>query len=166
MNFNQFKQLQQNYVKEMTNGTKALFVVSVDSDLLWETYLDAFPEGTNEIFRERREYDCSCCRHFIKNFGSVVAINDQNEVQTIWDFETGDDTFSVVIKTVGDLVKEYAVRDVHVTKQNKFGTDKSREQLEDLSIQTWDHFYIELPKSLVTKSDKSEASLASTLRDN
>lgn len=31
------------------------------------------PAGTNPIFRERTEHDCSCCRNFVKNLGNVVA---------------------------------------------------------------------------------------------
>ena len=51
-----------------------LYVTVPDGNQVWEKYLAAFPEGTNPIFRERTEHDCSCCRQFIKNIGNVVAI--------------------------------------------------------------------------------------------
>ena len=51
---------------EMTKDVTHLFEVNVDKDEMWNLYLDSFPAGTNEIYRERREHDCSCCRHFIK----------------------------------------------------------------------------------------------------
>lgn len=44
-----------------------LFEVNLDKDELYNLYLNSFPKGTNPIFRERTEHDCSCCRHFIKN---------------------------------------------------------------------------------------------------
>lgn len=50
-----------------------LFVTDID---LWDTYIAAFPEGTNPIYKVRAEHDCSCCRNFIRNLGNVVAIVD------------------------------------------------------------------------------------------
>ena len=67
MEFKNFKQKIQNKLYEMTMGDSQLYEVALDKDVLWNLYLDSFPEGTNKIFRERREYDCSCCRQFIKN---------------------------------------------------------------------------------------------------
>lgn len=51
-----------------------LFRVNIDRDLLWSTYLSAFPAGTDPMFRKRTEHDCSCCRQFIRAIGDVVAI--------------------------------------------------------------------------------------------
>ena len=39
-----------------------LYMVDCDSDELYAHYLASFPEGTNPMFRERAEHDCSCCR--------------------------------------------------------------------------------------------------------
>ena len=61
-----------------------LFQSGVDKDAFYAAYLAAFPAGTNEIFRVRTEHDCSCCRNFIKNLGTAVAIVNGVMV-TIWD---------------------------------------------------------------------------------
>ena len=56
--------------------SKQELYVTVDGDLLWEKYLQSFPEGTNPIFKTRTEHDCSCCKNFIRNIGTVVAVID------------------------------------------------------------------------------------------
>ena len=84
MQFKDLKKALQDKFKQMTEGLSHLYEVAVDKDELWNLYLDSFPAGTNEIFRERREYDCSCCRQFVKNIGNAVVISN-NKIKTIWD---------------------------------------------------------------------------------
>lgn len=61
-----------------------LFIVNSDRDAIWERYLDAFPAGSNPVFRERTEHDCACCRHFIRSIGNVVAIQN-GALASVWD---------------------------------------------------------------------------------
>lgn len=98
MDFKDSKNLFQNHVYSMINEDQALFSVDLDKDELWETYLNSFPEGSNPIFRERRAFDCSFCRHFIKSFGGVVTIDSTNNTKTIWDFETNDHVYQPVVE--------------------------------------------------------------------
>ena len=74
MNFNVFKSAVATQFAKMAKSP--LFVTDTTGDDLWATYLAAFPEGTNPIYRERTEHDCSCCRQFIRNIGNVVTIQD------------------------------------------------------------------------------------------
>lgn len=150
MDFSEFKTLFQNNFVELTEDVNTLFEVEVDKDELWNLYLDSFPEGTNEIFRERREYDCSCCRHFIKNFGNVVVIKD-NQVSTIWDFETNSAKFQPVVDALSNYIKSKAISNVYVTNIKKIGTDSNREQLDNGNVIKWSHFYLELPDKFVTR---------------
>lgn len=164
MEFKEFRSIFQQHVKNMIEGHNYLFVVDVDKDMAWETYLDSFPQGTNEIFRERRAFDCSCCKSFMRQFANVVVIAD-NKLMTAWDFQTNDATYQPVINALSALVKSALVKDVFITKQSAFGTDYNHEQLENKSVHTWSHFRIVLPEKFVTKSQKSEASLMSEFRD-
>lgn len=71
MEFYELEERLQEHFEDMKHSNH-LFEVDLDKDELWNLYLDAFPEGTNEIFRERREFDCSCCRSFIRKMGNGI----------------------------------------------------------------------------------------------
>lgn len=164
MEFKEFKNLLQTNFKEMTKDATHLFEVNLDKDELWNLYLDSYPEGTNEIFRERREHDCSCCRHFVKNIGNAVIIKD-NKVKTIWDFTTNDATYQPVINALATYVKSKAISDIYVSKFKKIGVDRNFEQLDGGKVTEWEHFYLELPDKFVDRSSKSEGDIKGNFRD-
>lgn len=142
----------------MASGVDHLFEVNLNKDELWELYLDSFPAGTNEVYKERREYDCNACRQFIKRIGNVVSIKN-GEVQTIWDVTTGDDKFQPVVNALNNFVKEKAIMGVFSTKEKHMGIDKNRGQEEDGTVTTWEHLYIELPKKFVNLTSSSDAEI-------
>lgn len=149
---------------EITKDADYLFEVSVDKDELWNTYLDSFPAGTNEIYRERREHDCSCCRQFIKTIGNAVIIKD-NQIKTIWDFRTDDTTYQPVLDALSTFIKAHTVSDVYVSKLKKIGALQNYEELEDGKMKEWSHFYLELPDKFVDRSRRSESDIKGSFRD-
>lgn len=149
-----FKQKLQEHFNEMQKNAMHLFEVNVDKDELWNTYLDSFPEGTNKIFRERREHDCSCCRQFIKAIGAVVMIKDM-KMHTIWEVNTGDTMYQTVCDALDAFVKSHAVKDVFLSPFKKIGTDYNYELIGGKSHK-WDHFYLELLDRFVNKYSISE----------
>ena len=161
--FKEFKKKLQKHFAEISQGEAQLFEVEVDKDELWNLYLDSFPAGTNEIYRERREYDCSCCRQFIRSIGNSVVIKD-NEVHTIWGFDTESTTYQPVVDALDNFIKSHAVTDVYVSKLKKIGTDFNHEEV-DGKINRYDHFYLELPDVFVDKSRMSEGDIKGRFRD-
>jgi len=161
--FKNFKGIFQKNFLEITKDASHLFQVDLNLDTLWGKYLSSFPDGTNEMFRERREYDCSCCRQFIRNIGNVVVIKN-NQVKTIWDFDADSTTFQPVVNALDEFVKSHIVSDVYVTKFKKIGTDKNFEQLKNGEIAEWQHFYLELPDKFVKKSSRSEGEIRGSFR--
>lgn len=121
-----------------------LFCVSVDKDTLWQTYLNSFPEGTNPVFRERTEHDCSCCRSFIRTAGSLVTIQD-GKLVSIWDAKITDPAYATVARAMSKLVKQQAIDNQFLHYENRIGIDQNYEDFEG-KVLTWRHFSIELPQ--------------------
>ena len=147
MNFNVFKAAVSKQFAFMQKY--CLFDTYHSDDDLWETYLAAFPEGTNPIYRERTEHDCSCCRQFIRNIGGVVAIVG-DEVVSIWDIEPTGTPYDLVAKALANKVRSRAIANVYLHYEKTVGTDKNFEQLLD-GQRTWEHFSVTLPPTCVRK---------------
>lgn len=147
MDFRQLKTAVQRQFNKMK--TEQLFRIQLDKDKLWELYLKSFPEGTNPIFRERTEHDCSCCRSFIKNIGDLVAIKD-GELISIWDCPAGD--YQPVVDALAAHVKSLPIDNIFLHPEARVGTDKNFEQDENgAQVRTWEHFHVLLPAELVAK---------------
>lgn len=148
MEFRVVKTGLENHLNQMTKENMHLFVVDLDKDELWNLYLDSIPEEDNQIFRVRREYDCSCCRHFIKSIGNVVSIKD-GIVSSIWDFETEDPKWNKVVSILSEFVKSKPIKDVYISKVKNIGTNYNMEQTDGGKLIKWEHFYYELPERFV-----------------
>lgn len=120
---------------EMSNGE--LFTVRAEN--IFDKYLAAFPKGTNPMFRTRTEYDCQCCKQFIKRLGITVAIKNAKLI-TVW----GDLDIPEPFKTVADALDAYLrtrpIESVFRTKERKYGVDHNY----DKDNQRYDHFYGEV----------------------
>lgn len=159
--FKDFKKVVSNKLDFLIKESEHLYQVNVDRDEFWELYLDSFPEGTNEIFRERRAYDCSCCRQFIKNYGTIVGIIDGKKV-SIWDVDVSG-YYQNVAEALNEKITSLDITDVFYSKFKSLGTDSNKELIDDKS-HTWHHFYYELPDRLVDKSSKSIDNLQGSIR--
>lgn len=164
MEFKDFRKAIQNHFKEMMDGVDYLFEVEVDKDEMWNTYLDSYPEGTNLIYRKRREFDCSCCRQFIKMIGNAVSIKN-GKIDTVWNLNVGDDKFQVVADAMDDFIRSKAVINIFVSNLKKIGTEYNMEQFEDGTLKRWNHFQLTLPDRLVDKSGRSAGDIKGSFRD-
>jgi len=149
-NFKLFKDAIAQQLQIMSAGQ--LFKVDVSKEDLWDTYLNAFPEGTNPIYKERREYDCQCCKQFIRAAGGVVSIVN-NKLVSIWDIFILDDegthpTFQPVANTMAHLIHAAPIRDVFVHREADIGTDHNHTMDGDASV-LWNHFHFKLPARFV-----------------
>lgn len=149
--FRDFVKAIQKNLQQMSKDSSRLFTVNVDTEELYNLYLDSFPAGTNEIYRERREYDCSCCRHFIRDVGNVVSIKN-GELHTIWGINpVSDDKYNVVAAALDAYVKQKAVSGVFLKKEKRIGTSENREMLPTGKINKYEHFFVDLPEICIFK---------------
>lgn len=148
LNFQDLKQAVQRQFNEMKEGP--VFLAQIDKDEIWGLYLASFPAGTNPVFRERTEHDCSACRAFIKNAGGMVTIA-HGEVTTLWDIEVPG--YQPVVDALAAYVKARAIDNVFLHAEPSIGHDKNFEETE-AGVRTWEHLHVKLPATL--HCDKKE----------
>lgn len=160
MNFTGFAVALNAQFQSMAKGQ--LYVVEADKDEMWNLYLDAYPEGTNEIYKERREHDCNTCRHFIKNVGNVVTI-ENNKMVTIWDCELQDE-YKVVADVMSNYIKSKKIEDVFLHSEPRVGALKTTQLTESGSI-TWHHLYAEIPSNYRSNDIPSQRAIVRTNKE-
>lgn len=128
---------------------------TLTGDELWAAYLGAFPEGSNPIFRERTEHDCSCCRNFIKNLGGLVAVGADGHVSTVWDTSSAlPEPYGAVADAMREAVLGAKISGIFRTKERSYGAATSLEQSGDKVI-TWNHFHGKVaPRHLTNTPDQ------------
>ena len=129
-----------------------LFTVSIGGDELYQVYLNAFPSGTNPVYKERTEHDCNCCKNFIRNLGRVIAIENGKPL-TVWQTmaEQAHFPYNVVGQALHEAVIGANVEGLYVTNQNTFGSKHAG---------GWSHFYgVVTKKHQVNQRALSEASV-------
>jgi hypothetical protein len=151
--FKDFKKAISDKLSFLIKESETLYQINVDKDEFWDMYLNAYPEGTNEIFRERRKYDCSCCRGFVKQYGTIVGVIGGKTV-SIWNVQVGD-YYQVVADTLAAFIENQSISNVFYSNFKKLGTDYNYELIDDDSHK-WEHFYYELPSKFVVSKDSVE----------
>ena len=141
MDFKPFRDAISNqYDKLQTTGN--LYTVQIDKDKLWEHYLASFPAGSNPIFRERTDHDCSTCKSFIRNVGAVVAIID-NKLVSVWDINPDtqmDSAYWTVTSAMNELITSLPIDNIFRFDCRIQLHATTKELLPDQSIRIWNHF--------------------------
>lgn len=129
---------------KMAKNTNTLYRVGVTKDELWNTYLNSFPQGSNEIYKTRTYHDCNCCKSFIRSMGNVVSITEHGKIESIWDISSPDPNYQVVADTLSELVKGQKISNVFYSAERSVGTDKNF-GTDGVSVKQWEHFYVNIP---------------------
>ena len=145
VDFTVFKEAVANQWKRLTRDPDMVVCMDVSKDDMWTTYLESFPPGTNEVFRERREHDCNCCKSFIRAVGNVAMLT-AHDIVTLWDLDVPH-PYDVVAESMSKLVRAAAVRNVFRHNEGAAGVDVSRAEI-DGEVVRFNHFHVKIPRGL------------------
>ena len=140
MNFQNFRDaIESQYNKLQATGN--LYTVQIDKDQLWQHYLASFPTGSNPIYRERTNHDCSACKSFIRNVGAVVAIIDDKLV-SVWNIHPDniDPAYYEVAISMKQLIESLPIDNIFRFDCRIQLHATTKELLPDQSIRIWNHF--------------------------
>lgn len=151
LNFKNFSTTVESQFNRMVSDADATLVrVAVDNDTLWNLYLNSFPQEFNGIFRERRNYDCNCCKNFIRRVGNLIALKG-DQVISIWDVQV-EGYFQQVADAMSAYVKSARIDNMYATSENIAGGLSNTDNY-DINIK-WDHFYAKVPNQFVYSNNE------------
>lgn len=147
MNFLVFKNAVAKQFEKLAKND-VLYRTGIIGNDLWDVYMDAFPEGTNNIFKVRREYECNCCKSFIRAVGNVVGLVN-GKLTSIWDIDIpSEPVFNEVAKKLHDAVMAKNIETQFWSPEKTAGVNKTfHDHIEGVS--SWDHFYVTIPVKFV-----------------
>lgn len=185
-----------NAVKEQSlNLYKTGKLFRVNAEHLFQKYLEAFDKVDNPTFRDPNSstHNCNNCHNFIRRYGNMVAIDENNQIITLFSnlnvsekYKKVADSLDVYLKTckiVNVFFETYnelnsLPYEKYNTKQQTYrlGIDKNHKQyskdevdkfgvVNTEKIYTFNHFHLDLPTNFVDKSGKSIESIMADYRD-
>lgn len=129
--------LLQKRFNEMCN-TGTLYRSTVSGEELWEAWMKGF--GNDPIFRstESSVHNCNYCHSFFRQYGNLVALDNNLNLMTIWDIHTTlpeDNEYKNSVKEVYNLLAVSKIRDIFVetysylsNPRTPFETNPKRDQ--------------------------------------
>lgn len=162
MTFETFRNKQTDYFNQMVQTHDRIFEAAFDGDALWENYQAGFSEGDNPIFRVRRAHDCSACRHFIRNIGGAIFIDEDLSVHTMWEFEKSDAVYGSVAEKMDACIRSLPLRGIYLSQTHCVGVESNMDRLLDIR---WNHLCVEVPDAFVVRRGDSMEGLKARYRD-
>ncbi len=162
-----------------------LFRSSVSGDKVWDLYINSFEKKDNPIFRDPNSsyHNGNNDNNFIRRYGNIVAINESNEIITLFDFEVEEGTeyynsvvairkalksgiANVFVESYDELNKlpyescnkKQDSYKLGFPSTNKMYTKEEVEKfgvVEEGKVYTFNHLYLDLPTRFVDKTGSS-----------
>lgn len=94
-----------------------LFRSSINGDELWDVYLSNFKDGDNLVFRDPKSssHNCNLDKNFIRRYGNIVSINEDNSINTIWNVLLSENNkYYKPFNAMVELINNSVISDVFV----------------------------------------------------
>jgi len=138
--FINFRNQVQDQFKRLTTDPHVILISQSGKEEIFQSYLRSFPET------EKQGFNCNSCNSFLRQFGSILIVNDKFEINTLWDFiPVGVDSYyAEVCKNL-----DQHVREIHSIEKSlpfysefdKLGVEKNN-ALKEGNVITWNHFHL------------------------
>ena len=166
-----FKQMRDdlnNHFQEIVKDNNQLFVLNIDTEVLWDLYLDSFPKEIKGIYREKAWHDCTACKKFFKKIANTCTITKNRDgvysVNTLFNFETIKEYAPVMTALDEYIHSNISISNIFATSKSSVGIDENYEETEDGTIIKHNHLYVNLPQHLVKNNPNIVKSEYSTFK--
>lgn len=177
--------------------TGKLFRSSISGEELWDLYLGSFTPENNPVFRDPNssKHNGNNDNAFMRRYGNIVAIDNDNNIITIFDLSLGENSkYYAPAKVLSDTLKTAPIKNVFfetfaelnslpyesckksnevfrlgVASNNKIYTQEEADKFGVVTageIYTFNHFHVDLPREFVDQSGKSVESIMSDYRSS
>jgi len=175
--------------------TGKLFRVELTGQQIWELYLGSFTKENDPVFRdpESSVHNCNHCKNFIRRYGNIVSIDENNNIDTMFNVVADDEEFENTTKVLTAAIKSSRITEVFLETFNELNSlpyescTKSnsvfqlgvvsnpkrytKEEAEKFGVvkpnevRTFDHIHLFVDKVFVDDSGNSVESLMGNYRD-
>lgn len=106
------KKLQTKFTQMCKSGK--LFRSVLTGQQIWDLYLNGFPDEQDPVFRdpESSTHNCNHCKNFIRRYGNIVTIAEDNTIVTMFDLQDVEEEYRDTAKLIADTIKEAGVSEV------------------------------------------------------
>lgn len=136
-----------------------LYKTTTPKDLIWDLYLDSFPSDMQQ------EFNCNCCKSFLRRYGNLVTINADLTFNTLWDYRSGDPVYDKVFNNLHQLIiSQVKINCVYDPGQSELGT--LHNEVSPVSKhypRTWHHWYMDVG-NLYTDMGNNKANELTSLK--
>lgn len=143
MTFKEFRKDFQEAFSKLVKDPKNLYVVDISSDELWSAYIESFPEEEGI----RQSFQCNACKSFIKYYGKIVTIDENLNLVSAWNFETGSE-YQPAVDALKKAVESKRIFNIFVAPSRNLGVNHNVQVVPETGERiTRYHFYGELPST-------------------
>jgi hypothetical protein len=172
------------------------FRAELTGQQVWDIYINGFSALQNPVFRDPQSsvHNCNTDKHFIKRYGNIVALDENNSIMTMFDIDVAGSDFETTVPNLSAWLKEAKIvapffkswNEINVLPyEKKISKQQTQFQLgiaeqykqytkeevekfgvvEQGKVYTFNHFHVFAPAAFIDMGIKSVDSIVGEYRD-